>query len=693
MDPFSIVCTTCKSRLKVRSTAAVGQVIPCPKCGGMVLIKLPEEAVPAEVANAATKPVEQQGAPSNPHNTKEFDDVEAILAGKAPVPATTPPRNERPAGPSEPKTSGNQRQAEPVKGAVAGGPSRAAAEERPAPAPLGTDDSPPPAQPRRYAAWLAASILAGIFLAVAVVVVSGWLLRDGGSKVAAKPVQDQSPVEQVPASSAAPSAAEKSATNQTPKAEAVAKRSEPAKSATPPVEDKPQAEAKSPAPMPQPAPDEDPLKIAGPVKPPAAAPQKATPAADDPLGKFADVLNGGNDNPLPAAEAAPALPEKPMAEPPPDVAARPALPRPPPRIVNVKARLDDPLPGIDVPGVPLADFLADLSSLSTIPITLQPEGLAVVEVSPETPVSLKLENTTVGKALAEALRPMHLEFAVVEDQMVVSLGGKLNDRSLAVDDLTGKSEQQAQQLADLTTALVDPDAWKEGDDEGAGLTPGIDQFAVRASDQTYAAALHFLEKLRVARGLSPRSKRPPELFRLQTRTAMARESLATPITLNFSQPTLLVRILDRLEETAKVRILVDWQALASQEWNTDGEGTMIVENKPLSDALDALLAPMELAWRAVDEQTLQVTSAAALAQSPELEIYPAGDLAADAAAGDALLARLQSTLAVPEEEAAAHALRFDPVSRCVLAFVPQPQQRQIERLLTEWRDEAKPAAR
>ena len=43
MEPFSITCTTCKSRLKVKSAAAIGQVVPCPKCGGMVLVKPPEE--------------------------------------------------------------------------------------------------------------------------------------------------------------------------------------------------------------------------------------------------------------------------------------------------------------------------------------------------------------------------------------------------------------------------------------------------------------------------------------------------------------------------------------------------------------------------------------------------------------------------------------------------------------------------
>jgi DNA-directed RNA polymerase subunit RPC12/RpoP len=44
MDLFSITCTTCKSRLKVREEAAVGQILACPKCGGMVMVKAPPGA-------------------------------------------------------------------------------------------------------------------------------------------------------------------------------------------------------------------------------------------------------------------------------------------------------------------------------------------------------------------------------------------------------------------------------------------------------------------------------------------------------------------------------------------------------------------------------------------------------------------------------------------------------------------------
>ncbi|MEX2027007.1 MAG: hypothetical protein WEH44_06895, partial [Pirellulaceae bacterium] len=313
-----------------------------------------------------------------------------------------------------------------------------------------------------------------------------------------------------------------------------------------------------------------------------------------------------------------------------------------------------------------------------------PEGLPLVGLSAATPVSLKAENTTIGKALTLALAPLHLEYTIADDQLVVSLSGKLADRSFPVDDLTNKTDEQAQQLAEWATALVDPEIWKDAEEEGASLTPGAEQFAVRASDRTYAGLLLLMEKLRVARGLTLRTKQPAEVFRLESRSARARAKLATTLSLNYSQPTLLTIVLRRLEKEGQFRILVDWRALAAEGWNADGEGILSVENKPLGEALSELLAPMDLTWRAVDDESVQVTTLSAAAQSLELEVYPAGKLAADAAAGEALLARLRSALPATGSEEAAGVLRFDPVSGCILASLPQQQQRMVEKLLAEW---------
>jgi hypothetical protein len=49
---FSVECTTCKARLKVRSAEAIGQILACPKCHSMVMV-----APPADWHPEGTPPV------------------------------------------------------------------------------------------------------------------------------------------------------------------------------------------------------------------------------------------------------------------------------------------------------------------------------------------------------------------------------------------------------------------------------------------------------------------------------------------------------------------------------------------------------------------------------------------------------------------------------------------------------------
>jgi hypothetical protein len=62
MELFSITCTTCNARLTVRSMAAIGQILACPKCHSMVQIATPPGWTPpqAESRPAAAVPSQPQ---------------------------------------------------------------------------------------------------------------------------------------------------------------------------------------------------------------------------------------------------------------------------------------------------------------------------------------------------------------------------------------------------------------------------------------------------------------------------------------------------------------------------------------------------------------------------------------------------------------------------------------------------------
>ena len=56
VQPFRIICETCRSRLKIRSADVIGQIHACPKCGSMVQIVPPAGWDPNAAAMTAEQP-------------------------------------------------------------------------------------------------------------------------------------------------------------------------------------------------------------------------------------------------------------------------------------------------------------------------------------------------------------------------------------------------------------------------------------------------------------------------------------------------------------------------------------------------------------------------------------------------------------------------------------------------------------
>ena len=55
MEPFTVQCSTCQSRIRVRQASLIGQLANCPKCNAMIMITAPQQI---EVSNPGGFPVD-----------------------------------------------------------------------------------------------------------------------------------------------------------------------------------------------------------------------------------------------------------------------------------------------------------------------------------------------------------------------------------------------------------------------------------------------------------------------------------------------------------------------------------------------------------------------------------------------------------------------------------------------------------
>lgn len=406
---------------------------------------------------------------------------------------------------------------------------------------------------------------------------------------------------------------------------------------------------------PSPAPPEEPGVAA-----PLAAPQENPPPQDEPPTEQVATpappdaqwvrapAPGATEPDAGASEAASDLPRvvapppPPIAQTPPDIGAdnaandgaEPEKPaRDPLPVVDVPARLNDAILKLDYVKTPLVDFLGALSSFSTIPITIDVDALADAGLRVDAPVTVRKPKLTVAQALDAALTPLKLRYVVADQHVVVTIAE--SDAASPpvrreVNDLVAGDAGGTERLALLIERLVEPTSWQAERTttsvrvDGSALVIVQSPRVVRKID-ALLAALRAARRDPVGAALAP----PPAL---ETRPAMARDALGKMITLNYTTPTPLGKILARLAESSKMRLVVDWQALAGESIGPATPTRMIANDATVEQALAALVEPLSLAVRVIDARTVEITTQDDMAGNPELAAFPLADLAGEAAA-------------------------------------------------------------
>ena len=255
----------------------------------------------------------------------------------------------------------------------------------------------------------------------------------------------------------------------------------------------------------------------------------------------------------------------------------------------------------------------------------------------------------------------------------------------AVGDLA-EGDQELAEMAALVRRMVAPDSWQQSGGK-ATIVPGGETLVIEQTDPAHLAVLIFCEKLRVARDKAIKSRFDPARFALTTRTDKAHEILSKPITANFGQPQPLSGVVNWLRRNAGVALLVDHAALASQGMTDESECTVVADGKPLAAVLDEIVAPLDLAWRAIDDKTIEMTTSQAAAEQMDVEFYPVRDLVADAAAGHSLVQRISQRIEpkVWGADPTQGAIKYDISGRTLIIRAPQKVQTQVETFLASQR--------
>ena len=354
--------------------------------------------------------------------------------------------------------------------------------------------------------------------------------------------------------------------------------------------------------------------------------------------------------------------------------------------IDWPSRLTQPLAGLDCRDMPLADFADLMSNLGNAPISLNVDALAEIGVSPAAPLTVKIGNATFLSALDAGFLPRGLRAVAEGNHLLITRSGEnaalLRSVPYSVADLAPDAAALGA-LGDAIRTLIAPDSWKEsGGNATIAMADG--SLVIEQTPAAHYQVVLLCEKLRVARGLPTKSKLDPAVFRLDPRSERAKVKLAQPVSAVFFRATSLPKVLDYLAKQTQTRLLVDYRALEFDGIAADVGGTLAAQAQPLGTALTSLLEPLQLAYRVVDEQTLQITTQRGFRR--ELELYRVANLLKSGVRPEQIMDRIANEVASGRWAVSGGkgVMHFDRASGCLLVSHSQLVQRDVQSLLTHW---------
>ena len=168
---------------------------------------------------------------------------------------------------------------------------------------------------------------------------------------------------------------------------------------------------------------------------------------------------------------------------------------------------------------------------------------------------------------------------------------------------------------------------------------------IEQSDSVSRQIVIFCERLRLARGLIPRSKYPAALLSIESPYKQIAAKLNEHTTFTFLDGTRLADVVHQWEKMSGLTILVDWSALSEADLSLSSPIACSAIDRAWAESLDGVLEPLGLGWWAVDGETIQITSLSALEKIQRIEFYqlPPG-LSSKYTSGPALIDALRKEI-------------------------------------------------
>ncbi len=367
--------------------------------------------------------------------------------------------------------------------------------------------------------------------------------------------------------------------------------------------------------------------------------------------------------------------------------------------IDVDARLALKIKEIEFPESP-ADSVRLLSELSGVPVEFDLTSFELIAPSMAVTLHLSLQDTNVGdaiKALAELLKwktsvekdrikiePLDDLSEVVEERFDIAdlLNADFGKAPICLDE-GADEENDKTWLERFVITMVDPEAW--GSDEGQGsLVLNGTELLVKHNALERKRVSDLLERLRALHGVEAKNDVSSNTLIAET---LGWERLTKKISFNLLNSTPLQQAIEILERTQKIKVI--WDDAALNEFGVGRDFTTVarINDVPIDQVLFDLLEPAKLTYLILAENLFLITTKERAENYKTIEIhqFSVAEKALSEEACAKLVDEMKQAVAPKSWGDPDVTLWCDVASGCWFVRQTQPVQRSIRRWLDERR--------
>ncbi len=357
------------------------------------------------------------------------------------------------------------------------------------------------------------------------------------------------------------------------------------------------------------------------------------------------------------------------------------IPKPVGKAPKIDVYLKSKIPEIELPEMPLPQFLRVVSRLSNIPIKLDVDSFQYKSVGFKTVVKYSGKDTNYGEILNQTIEPLGLEVVKQEWGLIVRPTELDNviERQYEIYEIPDADDKQYDGVINFLKNQFVPNSWLEKGGPGQVKREGR-KFTIEHTAKVHFFINQYFTKLNAANEVKLGKKKLEDAKTLISNWQSISKAMSATSELRIIVNKPIQDVFSKVEAETGLTILIDWSSLVDEGWKLNTEIPWEGKGQSVQKTLAATLRSMKLGMRVVDSKTIQILSRKLVNDVLTFEVYSYHKVL-EKMPRELFKSRVSGAFSDQIVVRRGMYAYFDDSSDSIIAILPQPLHRRLEKII------------